>query len=66
MQRPVRNRLQLDGTVLDELWNLVVIEGFVEYSSFGSCATPVSIIPPGTKSAGQATPGTQNTDHIYI
>ena len=49
MQRPLRNRLHSDGVVLVELWNPVVVEGFVEYGLSGHFATPVSLIPTDTK-----------------
>jgi hypothetical protein len=39
--------------MLVELWNLVVIEGFVEYSFSGPFTTPVSLIPTGTNFAGR-------------
>jgi hypothetical protein len=41
MQRKVRNRLQSDGIVLVELWILVVVEGFDEYSFSRPSATPI-------------------------
>ena len=61
MQRQVRNRLQSDGIVLFELWNPVVVEGFGERSFSGRFATPVSLIPTGVRSAGQATALSRST-----
>jgi hypothetical protein len=38
--------------MLVELWNLAVVEGFVEHSFSGRVNMPVSLTPTGTDFAG--------------